>query len=72
MTMDKETELIGWIARNKEPDELIFCPGEEPPIRMACYWLCGFTWSYCQIPNICPDITWESEPVKVKLKVERI
>ena len=66
----EEKELIGWIARNKDYNELIFCPGEEPPKRMVSYWLCGFTWSYCTIPDIYPEITWESEPVKVKFKVE--
>jgi len=63
-------ELTGWIARNKDNNQLILCPGEEAPTRMASYWLCGFTWSYCIIPDIFPEITWKSNPKKVKLTIE--
>ena len=66
-----KVEIKGWVARNQEPDEIIFCPGEEPPTRMVSYWFCGFTWSYCTLPrNEFKDIRWEDEPVKVKVTFE--
>lgn len=68
--MKYETE--GWIARNQDPDEVIFCPGDEPPTRMpGGYWLCGFTWSYCVLPRKkFPNIKWEDEPRKVRVTFE--
>ena len=65
-------KIHGWVARNKEPDELIFAPGDEKPIRMATYWFCGFTWSYVVIKDIFPKITWESEPVEVELLIRKV
>lgn len=65
--IDSQPKIKGWIARNKEGNELCFFPGDEPPTRLATYWFAGFSWSYTKIQDIFPDITWESEPVKVEL-----
>lgn len=64
-------KIEGWLARNKEHNELIFVPGPEPPTRMHSYWFAGFTWGYCVIHSKAfPDITWESEPRKVELIIK--
>lgn len=66
-------EIDGWIARNKEDDEVIFCPGPDAPTRMHNYWFCGFTWSYCTLPRESfDDVKWENEPIKVKAIFETI
>lgn len=65
-------KIKGWIARNKEGNELCFFPGDEPPIRLATYWFAGFSWSYTKIQDVFPNITWESEPVKVELIINII
>lgn len=66
----KEAVIEGWIARNSKEfnNQLIFVPGDEPPCRMAKYWLAGFAWGYTVIPDdTYPDLKWEDEPQKVKL-----
>ena len=65
-------KIHGFVARNKKPNELIFVPGKEAPVRMATYWFAGFTWGYAVIPDICPEITWESEPVEVELLIRKV
>lgn len=68
-------KFIGWVARNSKEynNELILIPGEEPPVRMASYWLAGFTWSYTVIPNEAyPDLKWEDEPIKVEINLVEI
>ena len=69
---DKLPRIHGYVARNKEPNELIFIPGDEPPTRMYNYWFCGFTWSYTVIPDVYPEISWESEPVEIELLIRKI
>ena len=65
-------KIEGWIARNKEPDELCFFPGEEPPTRMVDYWFAGFAWSYTKIQDTLPELTWEDEPLKVELIINKL
>lgn len=70
-----ENKFIGWVARNSEAyyNELILVPGEEPPSRMATYWLAGFTWGYTVIPNEAyPELKWEDEPVKVEIILKKV
>ena len=63
--------IEGWIAKNKEPNEVIFCPGEDIPSRMTTYWFCGFTWSYCSLPNESfPELKFEDDPIKVEVTFE--
>lgn len=65
-------KIEGWIARNKEPDELCFFPGNEPPVRMDTYWFAGFAWSYTKIQDVLPELTWEDEPLKVELIINKL
>lgn len=65
-------KIKGWIARNKEYNELIFIPGEEPPTRMETYWFCGFTWGYTKIEDVFPELTWYDEPIEVELLIRKI
>ena len=37
-------KINGWVARNKELNELIFVPGNEQPTRMKTYWMPCFIW----------------------------
>lgn len=68
----QEYTIKGWVARDKEADELILVLGKEKPSRMETYWFAGFSWGYTPIhDDIFPELTWESEPVEVELTIKR-
>jgi hypothetical protein len=54
-----------WVARNKQGTLMLF---DKKPVRFK--WFGG--WSQCLVnlnPRDFPDVTWESGPHKVELKM---
>lgn len=60
-----------WIARDKIIDETSLCVGFKKPERGETMWH-GFGNNLALPPSNFKQITWENEPVKVKVTIETI
>ena len=60
-----ETEAYGYLARSYSG---LLTISPAIPERMGGYWIAEGTKPYCNQSSF-PQITWESDPVKVKIKV---
>lgn len=67
-----ETTLNGWICRDKDGILALF-RGESKPYKQNGnnWWSCDYGRYTYLGKNRYPDITWESEPLPVKIKIER-
>ena len=61
----KEVTIEGWVARGANPHHLALY--ERKPDRLSDIW--GFSHSLQLDPTSFPEVTWESEPKRVKITI---
>lgn len=61
----KEVIIKGWVARDKSG---IACLYKRKPARFPEYWSGGYVASLPE--DYFPEVTWESNPKKVKVTIE--
>ncbi|MBD5585368.1 MAG: hypothetical protein HDQ88_09820 [Clostridia bacterium] len=64
----KEVTIEGWVARGANPHHLALY--ERKPDRLSDIW--GFSHSLQLDPTSFPEVTWESEPKRVKITITPI
>ena len=71
--MKEEEKIIldMWMARDKYVEETSLCVGTRKPERGEGMWH-GFGNNLALPPSTFKQITWENEPVKVKVTIEII
>ena len=62
----KEVTIEGYVARDK--DGIIRLHYTEPSRQSDCYWQGDYKSSYLP-DSILPEVTWDSEPKKVKITI---
>ena len=61
----EEVTLVGYVARGANPHHLALY--ERKPDRLSDIW--GFSHSLQLDPTSFPEVTWDSEPLKVKITI---
>ena len=64
----EETVISGWVARDSNPHRLYIY--YRKPIRLSDMWT-ALDESFKIDSNLFPDLTWESEPIKVSILIKR-
>ena len=70
----EETSLNGWICRDKDGDLNFFYGGDKPRKEDGeDYWCATFGSNFEYLPkSLYPNVTWETEPQKVKITITPI
>lgn len=70
----EDIPLSGWICRDKDGDLNFFYGGDKPRKEAGeDYWSATFGNNFEYLPNsLYPNVTWETEPLKVKLTLTPI
>lgn len=64
----KEVTIEGWVARGANPHHLALY--ERKPDRLSDIW--GFSHSLQLDPTYFPEVTWDTEPKRVKITITPI
>lgn len=69
-----DTSLYGWVCRDKDGCLNLFYGGDKPRVEEGeHYWSATFGCNFDCLPKtLFPDVTWETEPLKVRLTLSPI